>query len=404
MNISQYTNRGVVITFPESVAIDPAVNPENIAPGVVIHPGTRIRGAGTSIGPGCVIGSEAPATVENCQLGCNVSLKGGYFSDATFLDNSSMGSGAHVRTGTLLEEYASAAHSVGLKQTIFMPFVTAGSLINFCDCLMAGGTDRKNHSEIGSSYIHFNFTPRQDKATASLIGDVPRGVMLNRQPVFLGGQGGLVGPARIAFGTTIAAGTICREDVLDEDTLYLPSKPAPDRIQNYNPSLCFGIRRVLRNNIIYIGNLIALTAWYRNVRSRYSESDRYARACFEGALTRLQSGLDERIRQLDRLVHHIPHSLELADTLDDFPEDLRRQQQSLLRQWPALKENLCLEVPDDTGIQSRDLFLEEWESLQREMKYTDAVKRLSPDAGAAGTEWLQAIVDYTASLWPNSDI
>ncbi|NTV96894.1 MAG: TOBE domain-containing protein, partial [Thiobacillus sp.] len=59
-----------------------------------------------------------------------------------------------------------------------MPFVTPGSLVNVCDCLMAGGTDRRNHSEVGSSYVHFNYTPHQDKATASLLGDVPHGVML----------------------------------------------------------------------------------------------------------------------------------------------------------------------------------------------------------------------------------
>ena len=84
-----------------------------------------------------------------------------------------MGSGAHVRAGTLLEEEFDGAHAVGLKQTLFLPFVTAGSLINFCDALMAGGTSRKNHSEIGSSYIHFNYTPHRDKATPSLVGDVP---------------------------------------------------------------------------------------------------------------------------------------------------------------------------------------------------------------------------------------
>jgi UDP-N-acetylglucosamine/UDP-N-acetylgalactosamine diphosphorylase len=52
-----------------------------------------------------------------------------------------------------------------LKQTILFPFVTLGSLINFCDIFMSGGSDRKNHSEVGSSYIHFNYTPNQDKAT-----------------------------------------------------------------------------------------------------------------------------------------------------------------------------------------------------------------------------------------------
>jgi UDP-N-acetylglucosamine/UDP-N-acetylgalactosamine diphosphorylase len=97
-----------------------------------------------------------------------------------------------------LEEEASGAHAVGLKQTIFLPFVTAGSLINFCDALIAGGTSRKDHSEIGSSYIHFNYTPHQDKATPSLIGDVPHGVMLDQPAIFLGGQGGLC-PCGIRF-------------------------------------------------------------------------------------------------------------------------------------------------------------------------------------------------------------
>jgi hypothetical protein len=43
--------------------------------------------------------------------------------------------------------------------------------------------NRKDHSEVGSSYIHFNYTPNQDKASASLLGDVPRGVMLREPPM-----------------------------------------------------------------------------------------------------------------------------------------------------------------------------------------------------------------------------
>ena len=143
--------------------------------GVKIHPGCRIYGEKTVLSAGCQLGAEAPVTVENCFLGPKVELKGGFFSHSVFLEKASMGMCAHVREGTILEEEASGAHCVGLKQTILFPFVTLGSLINFCDCLMAGGTSRKNHSEVGSSYIHFNYTPNQDKATASLIGDVPRG-------------------------------------------------------------------------------------------------------------------------------------------------------------------------------------------------------------------------------------
>ncbi len=185
--------RGVNIPNPLTIHLGDEVNLENISShDVTLYPGCRIYGEKTVISAGVKLGYEAPVTVDNCQLGQMVELKGGYFTQSVFLEKSNMGSGAQVREACILEEQAGGAHCVGLKQTILFPFVTLGSLINFCDCLMAGGTSRKAHSEVGSSYIHFNFTPEGDKATASLIGDVPQGVMLNKPPIFLGGQGGMV--------------------------------------------------------------------------------------------------------------------------------------------------------------------------------------------------------------------
>ena len=202
--------RGVTIPAPETLEIGQEVRVERIhGPNTVLHAGTRLFGRDLLISPGCRIGGEGPATVDNCVLGEQVQLKGGYFAEAVFLHKSSMGLGAHVRAGTLLEEQANGAHTVGLKQTILLPFVTLGSLINFCDVLMAGGTSRKNHSEVGSSFIHFNFTPfgaQGDKATPSRIGDIPQGVMLRSPRIFLGGHAGLVGPVHIDYGTVLAAG------------------------------------------------------------------------------------------------------------------------------------------------------------------------------------------------------
>ena len=261
--VQNLLHRGVLIPCPYSVEVDDAVDPERIAPGVIIHTGCRIAGAQTSIGPGSELGREAPVVIEDCQLGHKVELKGGYFSGATFLDGANMGSAAHVRPATLLEEEAGGAHAVGFKQTIFLSFVTAGSLINFCDALMAGGTSRKNHSEIGSSYIHFNFTPHQDKATPSLIGDVPRGVFLDQPPIFLGGQGGLGGTGadclrhghsrrqRSAARISWRKGSFSRR-------LRRPKEPRVFAIGIYR-----GINRIVANNLIYIGNLWALKAWYR---------------------------------------------------------------------------------------------------------------------------------------------
>ena len=67
--VERLLNAGVVFPNPFSVQIDESVDPGRIAPGVIIHSGCRISGAGTSIGPGSQLGREAPATVEDCQLG-----------------------------------------------------------------------------------------------------------------------------------------------------------------------------------------------------------------------------------------------------------------------------------------------------------------------------------------------
>jgi UDP-N-acetylglucosamine/UDP-N-acetylgalactosamine diphosphorylase len=193
-SVQALRQKGVHIPRPESVEIGDDIDIDRISgQNVTIHAGSKLYGRDTFIAKGAVIGFEAPVTLNNCYLGPGAALKGGYFERAVFLERSSCGIGSHVRQGTILEEEARIAHTVGLKQTVLFPFVTLGSLINFCDCLMAGGTSRENHSEVGSSYTHFNYTPNQDKATPSLIGDVTKGVMLNQSPIFLGGQGGVGG-------------------------------------------------------------------------------------------------------------------------------------------------------------------------------------------------------------------
>jgi hypothetical protein len=395
--------RGVVMPCPASVEVGAEVEPERIAPGVVIHTGCKVLGASTSIGPGSELGAEAPATIEDCQLGHNVALKGGYFSGATFLDGANMGSGAHVRAGTLLEEEAGGAHAVGLKQTLLLPFVTTGSLINFCDALMAGGTSRKNHSEIGSSYIHFNYTPHQDKATPSLIGDVPGGVMLDRAPIFLGGQGGLVGPVRIAFGTVIPAGQICRRDITDENTAYALRAPAfeVERARAFRVGAYRAIGRVVANNLIYIGNVGALKLWYGFVRKRTMTADPFSRACYEGALGRLDAVLDERIRCLGDLSEMMVGSLEHASKERDpaLPPALAAQQQALIDRWPEMKPRLLAGPAPETGSRERDTFLSTWERIDAGTPHIKAVASLPPEAKKAGTAWLQAVVDSVSGLW-----
>ena len=140
--------KGVRMTNPFSVEIGKEVNLDKIAGSVTIYGAARIYGEETLISQDVKLGYEAPVTLINCQLGAAVELRGGYFAQSVFLARVSMGSNAQVRAGCLLEEESGGNHTVGLKQTILFPFVTLGSFVNFCDCLMAGGTSRKNHSEV----------------------------------------------------------------------------------------------------------------------------------------------------------------------------------------------------------------------------------------------------------------
>jgi len=308
--VAQLMRRGVSVSSPLTLEVGEEVPLSRIASkGVKIYPGCRIYGEKTVIAEGVQIGSEGPVTLENCQVGPMVELKGGYFRDSVFLARSSMGSGAHVREACILEEEASGAHCVGLKQTILFPFVTLGSLINFCDCLMAGGRSRKDHSEVGSSYIHFNYTPDGDKSTPSLLGDVPRGVMLNQPPIFLGGQGGMVGPLRMGFGNVVAAGTILRKDI-PRDSQMVVGETRRGSTGSFVPYGYAHLGRILRNNILYLANLVALDHWYRHVRQPFFQSMELGSLLYEGAADKLALARKERTKRLMAMVQKVPETHE----------------------------------------------------------------------------------------------
>jgi len=377
--------KGVTFTDPDNVHIDATVNPDRISgEQTIIYPGCRLSGESTLILRKAKLGSEGPVTIENCQIGPGVQLKGGFFKDAVFLKDASMGSGAHVREGTILEEQAGGAHSVGLKQTILLPFVTLGSLINFCDCLMAGGTSRRNHSEVGSSYIHFNFTPNQDKATASLIGDIPRGVMLNQSPVFLGGQGGLVGPCRLAFGTVAAAGSICRRDELRPGRLIVENTKSNVNIP-FKTGRYTGINRIVTNNILYIANLWALMQWYVHIRSLFISND-FPVTLLSGLKEKLQMGICERIKRLTTFIQKAGagkdrESDTACNILSEFETGLKTP--SFYTGDMRIRDDFVAAIEKVIKLEGTD--------------YIDVIKKIDPLDAKNGTLWLQGIIDDIAN-------
>jgi hypothetical protein len=382
-------NKGVKILKPESVHIGDEVDVDRISgQGVVIYPGCRIYGKNTLLSDGVKLGYEGPVTVDSCQLGPGVQLKGGFFKSSVFLENASAGPGSQVREGTILEEQASIAHTVALKQTILFPFVTLGSLVNFCDCLMAGGTSCKNHSEVGSSYIHFNFTPSQDKATASLIGDVPRGVMLNQKPIFLGGQGGMVGPCRLGFGITVAAGSIVRKDETRSDRLIMGGAAKGGNVA-FAPGKFRNDKRIVVNNIHYIANLIALKQWYDQVR-RLFLSNLFPPAMLQALQEKVDLAIGERIMRLEAVCLKKP-----AGGRQGHAPASSKQTRDLDECWPEIKELLKLQTASTVTANVRDQFLE---SVHQGIStfgqdYIRVIQGLDPAESVKGIHWLQGIVD-----------
>ena len=397
--IAQIRNKGVRIACPDSIEIGQEVDVDKISgQGVVIHAGSKIFGDATLILRDAKIGFEGPTTLKNCQIGPEVELKGGFFEDSVFLAGAKTGLGAHVREASIFEEQASVAHSVGTKHTILFPFVTLGSLINFCDCLMAGGTSRKNHSEVGSSYIHFNFTPNQDKATASLIGDVPKGVMLNQAPIFLGGQGGLVGPCRLAYGTTAAAGTIVRKDELRTGRLLFGGVEKSANLA-HTPGRYTNQKRVVVNNIVYIANLMALNQWYQHVRSLFISKD-FPQALLAGLNEKLNRAILERMTRLEVIGHKIQSSAPAQKNIRNIqPSGPASQKQELYQRWSDL-EALFEALKNENGnAGQRNVFLEAVHTGIKEtgLDYLSVIQGLASSDAAIGTQWLQGIVDRVAT-------
>jgi len=394
--IIRLMDKGVKIPSPYSVVISEDVNTDRISgKGVVINPGCVLRGSDLYIGENTIIGAEGPVTLENVASANNVAFASGYARDTVFLSGVSVGANFHIREGCLLEEFSSTAHSVGLKQTILFPFATLGSLINFCDCLVSGGTSRKNHSEVGSSYIHFNYTPNQDKATPSIMGNVPEGVMLDKPPIFLGGQGGMVGPCRIAFGSVITAGSICRKDVLQEGRMVSDIQGRSVNVQK-KAGFYSQVKRIVFNNIYYIANLVALSVWYRTVRSLFISDVYYPESVHFATLKIIETAIRERRKRFYDFCGKMPESIEiyLASSGDNASSELLNQKKELFGFRDEVMLMLTGKSSENFNCHEMDIFIHGILKSKSEkgLNYLDSIGSLDKESKENGSAWLWHIV------------
>ena len=375
--------RGVEVWGSERVYISEDVDLEAVEAGSVIRHAT-LSGPTLSIAAGAKIGTSGHAEVDNCQIGKNVELGSGLYRGATFLEGVKFRGFAEVRPSTLLEEQAEAAHNVALKNTTFTSCCVAGSLINFCDLFLSGGTSRRNHTEIGSGAVHFNFDPRGDK-WGSLIGGI-RGVLLRSDPIFIGGNCGLVGPLEIGFGAVTAAGSVIRKDV-GENTLAAESGNTI-RIEGFDHKAYGRLQGSFMVTAKLIGTLRALDGWYASVRVPHASGGE--QRLYEAARKRIDDQVKERIERLGKIVAKLAHSANRSSKgVGAAPEH-----RSLITRWDRLRA--VLEDPLEFG-NPPPVFLEAYGNARASgLGHVEAVK--AAEAGASQAErWLEGLVGRVTS-------
>ena len=164
----------------------------------------------------------------------------------------------------------------------------------------------------------------------------------------------------------------------------------------FHPEIYSNIKRIIRQNSIYITNLIALRAWYLSVRSVFFKSNRDQDALLNGALAKIESAINERINRLGEVAVKISESIELNISIAKEPSQLLTdRKKEFTNRWPEMKDlfNDSFEESGDSG--NRDEFLKIiGNSISENGKdYLTVIRRLKREEAETGTLWLQSIVN-----------
>ena len=423
-DLRKLLERGVHIIDLNLVHITKDVQLENIVSGCTIYPFVRITGLKTKIHSGARIGVRGPAVLENSLIGKNAVigelgqvtlidtvvgpksvLGAGVAEQAVFLGKETMfndfttGYGFRVRKGSLFEEDASSAQHTDTKMTILFPWSTLGSDINFCDALLSGGTgpEHGSFSEIGSGTIHFNYSIRGDKATASLFGDVFQGVFLDQERLFIGGNNSLLGPIKAEFGAMTAAGSRFNGKL---PTGLNFGHPLPKSKVDYDARIFSSASVIVKNQINVLAELTALANWYKQVRINCAAQDQEQKLLYESGLRMIELNYQERMHQLNRYVDFLENSVRRMSSIKASKKEIS-EQKDLLSRWPKLGnefknlEKYEAQIPETLKIEFENI------QSQGKLNYTEKIKNLSQNGKQSGKTWLSEIARNFHNIYVN---
>jgi hypothetical protein len=376
--LAKLRKAGVEVWGPERVYIGAEVGQARIEPGAVLV-NALVRGSKTAIGARSRIGTSGMALIVDTQVGRDVELGSGSYLNATFFDRAKVRGCAEMRQGTVLEEEAEAGHSVGMKHTYFTTGVVAGSCINYCDLLMTGGSSRRDHSEIGSGSVHFNFDPRGDKF-GSLFGDA-RGLLLRRRRIFVGGNSGVVAPVHVDFGAVVGAGAVVRKNIKVNG--FCSGDDRTHRAGVFEPNAYSDLRRKFLVTAELCGNLRALLFWHNLVRLPQARG--VERVLCKAAIANIRLHIAHRAREVDKLIA----KLETFAVANSGVRGFWRQHQLLVKSRQKIYYSLTRFCGDMAAAPAG--FVAEYKRGRTAMDHCDAIRNIGDANARRAEQWLQTI-------------
>ncbi|KFN40163.1 hypothetical protein KN63_00215, partial [Smithella sp. F21] len=201
----------------------------------------------------------------------------------------------------------------------------------------------------------------------------------------LGGQGGIIGPARLGFGNVVAAGSVLRHDYPGDNQLIFEQAPAGS-VKNYRQAAYPGIGRVVKNNILYLANLTALEMWYTHIRKPFLEAQPFGLLLYAGVLEQLAAGKKERLKRLKAMAQ------KAVAAAKDVPA-----RQELHDQIKMIENLFTGKMPDvlSQTDPSREKFLNDFEKITGggRTNYIETIQNMPAAVSSEGVAWLSGIVD-----------
>ncbi|MCK5312231.1 MAG: hypothetical protein KAJ62_08980 [Desulfobacteraceae bacterium] len=202
-----------------------------------------------------------------------------------------------------------------------------------------------------------------------MMGNVYQGVLLNQNPIFLGGQGGLVGPSKIGFGCLTVAGSVIRKDEIKTNRLILGGSLKEASIAR-GANVYNNVPRIYNNNIGYISSLISLLNWYREIRSLFV-TDYFSEQLHSGMILTLEIAINERI-------------IRLEDFINKLKKNDSEKQKHLIKNFPEYKNFLTKQKTADFTDSMPEL-------AGNKNDYIEYIKTLDSSVALKLSRWLYSI-------------